>query len=32
MEKRNKARKPGYTDYIDKVPALIPRFIIKDRK
>lgn len=25
MEKRNKIRKPGYQNYIDKVPALFPR-------
>ena len=25
MEKRNKARKPGYAEYIKKVPALLPR-------
>ena len=26
MEKRNIARKPGYEEYINKVPALFPRF------
>jgi steroid 5-alpha reductase family enzyme len=26
MEKRNIERKPGYQEYIRKVPALLPRF------
>ena len=26
MEKRNKARKSGYDEYMDQVPALLPRF------
>jgi len=26
MEKRNKSRKSGYKEYIDQVPALLPRF------
>lgn len=25
MEKRNKTRKPGYTKYLNQVPALLPR-------
>jgi len=26
MEKRNKTKRPGYTKYINRVPALLPRF------
>jgi steroid 5-alpha reductase family enzyme len=29
MEKRNKSRKPGYTEYIRKVPPLLPRIFFR---
>jgi steroid 5-alpha reductase family enzyme len=29
MEKRNKSRKPGYAEYIRKVPALLPRIFFR---
>jgi steroid 5-alpha reductase family enzyme len=32
MEKRNKTRNPGYNEYIEQVPALIPHLFIKNWK